>query len=145
MPAVFVSGDLFRDEDLDALAHGCNCAGAMGRGIAVEFRRRFPAMYADYNAPTVGLGSATCSRGAKARASQRTWRSKAELGAIETAVRAMVRLAEQGELGRIDRIGLPRIGAGLGGRPWPDVRAALEAVGASTRVELVVFETYAPG
>lgn len=27
-----------------ALAHGCNGAGAMGKGIAVEFRPRFPAM-----------------------------------------------------------------------------------------------------
>jgi O-acetyl-ADP-ribose deacetylase (regulator of RNase III) len=48
MPTVFVKGDLFRQEGLRALAHGCNCAGAMGKGIAVEFRSRFPKMYAEY-------------------------------------------------------------------------------------------------
>jgi hypothetical protein len=30
MPARFVKGDLFA-ADLPALAHGCNCAGAMGK------------------------------------------------------------------------------------------------------------------
>lgn len=38
-------GDLFDAVDVDALAHGCNCAGAMGAGIVVEFRRRWPAMF----------------------------------------------------------------------------------------------------
>ena len=51
MPTTFVKGDLFRQEGLRALAHGCNCAGAMGKGIAVEFRERFPKMYAEYKQP----------------------------------------------------------------------------------------------
>jgi hypothetical protein len=42
MATVFVKGDLFRDASLGGLAHGCNCAGAMGKGIALEFRARFP-------------------------------------------------------------------------------------------------------
>jgi O-acetyl-ADP-ribose deacetylase (regulator of RNase III) len=34
------TGDLFAQPDLTALAHGCNCAGAMGKGIAVPFKQR---------------------------------------------------------------------------------------------------------
>src|ERR1700735_1327550 len=125
MPAVFVSGDLFRDATLDALAHGCNCAGAMGRGIAVEFRRRFPRMYGDYKQRCAtgrfALGDVFAWREDERvvfnLGTQQSWRTRAELGAIEAASRAMVRLAEQGEVGRIGRIGLPRIGAGLGGQP----------------------------
>ena len=48
MPTIFVKGDLFAHKGLDALAHGCNCAGAMGKGIAVHFRERFPNMYGEY-------------------------------------------------------------------------------------------------
>ena len=48
MPAIFVKGDLFRADNLQALAHGCNCAGAMGKGIAKEFRSRYPKMYEAY-------------------------------------------------------------------------------------------------
>lgn len=44
MPTTFVQGDMFAMPHIRALAHGCNGAGAMGKGIAVEFRPRFPAM-----------------------------------------------------------------------------------------------------
>ncbi|MFD0740735.1 macro domain-containing protein [Phytohabitans flavus] len=47
MTFTMVTGDLFQ-LGLPAVGHGCNCAGAMGAGIAVEFRRRFPDMYEEY-------------------------------------------------------------------------------------------------
>lgn len=44
-----VQGDLFiNDFNFDALAQGVNAQGLMGAGIAVEFRKRWPEMYADY-------------------------------------------------------------------------------------------------
>jgi len=30
------------------MAHGVSCAGRMGAGIALEFRRRFPEMFQEY-------------------------------------------------------------------------------------------------
>jgi O-acetyl-ADP-ribose deacetylase (regulator of RNase III) len=49
MPIRYVAGDLFANEyQARALAHGCNCQGTMGAGIAVGFRERYPAMYAAY-------------------------------------------------------------------------------------------------
>ena len=41
------TGDLFT-ADCPALGHGVNTLGSMGAGIAVEFRRRWPAMYDAY-------------------------------------------------------------------------------------------------
>ena len=70
---------------------------------------------------------------------QATWRTKAKLEDVEAALQRMVELAsEQG----VKRIGLPRIGAGLGGLPWATVRALLEKFGSETDVELVVFESF---
>jgi O-acetyl-ADP-ribose deacetylase (regulator of RNase III) len=147
MPTTFVKGDLFVHKGLDALAHGCNCAGAMGKGIAVQFRDRFPKMYDAYKKRcadgrfTPGDVFAWPEDGITVfnLGTQKTWRTKADLSAIETAVRSMVRLAEQS---RIARVGLPRIGAGLGGLAWPAVRALLSEIGNDTNVELVVFEEY---
>lgn len=49
MPICFVSGDLFADEHcVQAFAHGCNCQGSMGAGIAKTFRARYPEMYEEY-------------------------------------------------------------------------------------------------
>ncbi len=38
----------------------------------------------------------------------------------------------------IAQIGLPRIGAGIGGLEWDDVLAVIDEIGADTDVELVV-------
>ena len=149
MPTVFLAGDLFTAEHLDALAHGCNCAGAMGKGIAVEFRRRHPKMYQEYRL--------RCRKGSFQTGdvffweasipavfnlgTQRTWRTKAELPHIRTAITRMIALAQSRGM---TRVGLPRVGAGLGGMHWPDVRSVLEELGAETEVELGVFEEYVP-
>lgn len=42
-----MQGDLFKSE-ADVIAHGCNTIGVMGKGIATEFRKRFPKMYDRY-------------------------------------------------------------------------------------------------
>ena len=38
-------GDIFRIDGVSSYAHGCNCAGAMGKGIAVQFKSKYPDMY----------------------------------------------------------------------------------------------------
>jgi O-acetyl-ADP-ribose deacetylase (regulator of RNase III) len=44
-----IKGDLFDPaHKFNALAQGVNTKGVMGAGIAVAFRERFPAMYAEY-------------------------------------------------------------------------------------------------
>ena len=149
MPTTFVRGDLFAAPGLDALAHGCNCAGAMGKGIAVEFRSRFPAMYDEYKARCASgrfqLGDVFAWREGPLTVfnlgTQKTWRTRADPTAVRTALTAMIQLAEAAHL---RRIGLPRIAAGLGGLPWPDIRSLLATLGASTAIELVVFEDYQP-
>lgn len=35
-------GDIFRIDGVSSYAHGCNCAGAMGKGIAVQFKSKYP-------------------------------------------------------------------------------------------------------
>jgi O-acetyl-ADP-ribose deacetylase (regulator of RNase III) len=122
----------------------------MGKGIAVEFRRRFPEMYEEYKkrcqegrfvlgdvfAWSAHDGTTVFNLG-----TQRTWRAKAELPAIRVAISRMIKLAR--EMGVL-RIGLPRIGAGLGGLPWKDVKNLLVYLGSSTHVELRVFEEFVP-
>jgi O-acetyl-ADP-ribose deacetylase (regulator of RNase III) len=140
----FRVGDLFA-ADLPAIGHGCNCAGAMGRGIAVEFRRRWPEMFAEYKrrcaAGSFTLGEAFAwdagDRVIFNLGTQQTWRAKAELWAVDAAVRKMIAWAESHA---VPAIGLPRIGAGLGGLDWAVVARALEAASAGSGVRLVVFE-----
>ena len=47
MPYKELSGNLF-NSSAEALVNTVNCVGAMGKGIALEFRRRFPGMFEEY-------------------------------------------------------------------------------------------------
>src|SRR5712691_7105467 len=40
-------GDLF-ESSAQTLVNTVNCVGVMGKGVALEFKKRFPDMYADY-------------------------------------------------------------------------------------------------
>jgi O-acetyl-ADP-ribose deacetylase (regulator of RNase III) len=49
MTIQYVSGDIFLNKyNAEALAHGCNCKGAMGAGVAKGFRQHYPDMYEEY-------------------------------------------------------------------------------------------------
>lgn len=133
---------------MPALAHGCNTLGAMGAGIAREFRRRYPAMYDEYRR--------RCGEGSFGLGDVLTWwedptqpvifnlatqprRGRcASLGAIRVAVSEMLDQAEH--LIHVDAIGMPQIGCGLGGLRWMNVRPMLDEVAGGRRVELVVYE-----
>jgi O-acetyl-ADP-ribose deacetylase (regulator of RNase III) len=147
MPVHFTKGDIFATAGVQAFAHGCNCAGGMDAGIAIEFKKRWPRMYDEYVARCAdgrfGLGDVFVwsedgvtiyNLGTQAH-----WRKKAQLPALGKALRKMVELAPSSG---IERIGLPRIGAGLGGLDWMRVKRVLSDVGKETKVNLVVFEQF---
>jgi O-acetyl-ADP-ribose deacetylase (regulator of RNase III) len=148
MTVEFRTGELFAS-GLPAVGHGCNCAGAMGRGIAVEFRRRWPDMYEEYRrrcqAGSFRLGDIMAweapDRLIFNLGTQRTWRHLADLPAIDLTVRKMLNWADTHD---VAAVGLPRIGAGLGGLRWPDVAAVVEAAAATSPVTVVIFELPSP-
>jgi O-acetyl-ADP-ribose deacetylase (regulator of RNase III) len=147
MPTTFVKGDLFETEGIRAYAHGCNCAGAMDSGIAVAFKKRWPRMFDDYAAHCADgrfhLGDVLVWNEENVviytLGIQEHWKKKAKLPAFARALRRMVFLAQHAG---VERIGLPRIGAGLGGLDWPRVHSILAEVGTETAVTLVVFEQF---
>jgi O-acetyl-ADP-ribose deacetylase (regulator of RNase III) len=147
MPVVFIKGDLFATEGLVAYAHGVNCAGAMGAGIAIEFKKRWPRMFEEYALRCADrrfqLGDVfPWSEGGVTvynLGTQEHWRKKSQLPALAKALRTMATLATNAG---IERVGLPRIGAGLGGLDWMRVKRVLTEVGGETKVSLEVFEQF---
>ena len=147
MPALFIKGDIFETEGLRAYAHGCNAAGSMDAGIAVAFKKRWPAMFEEYAAHCrdrrFALGDVLVwsddTVTVYCLAIQEHWKAKAKLAALAKALRKMVQLAAAAG---IDRVGLPRIGAGLGGLDWNRAKSILTEVGGETKVTLLVFEQF---
>lgn len=141
-------GDIFNISGVSSYAHGCNCAGAMGKGIALQFRSKYPEMYSEYKA--------MCKDGIYNPGdvfdynygdghiynlgTQATWRTKARLEYIEQSVKNMLELAAREN---VTKIALPAIGAGLGGLKWDKVKDVLNRVSADyPAIELYVVEAY---
>lgn len=147
MPTTFMKGDLFNTDGIRAYAHGCNCSGAMDAGVARQFKERWPRMFEEYVARCADgrfhLGDVfVWDDGGVVvynLAIQQHWKMKAKLPALARALRKMVELA--GHAG-VERVGLPRIGTGLGGLDWPRAKSVLQEVGGETAVTLVVFEQF---
>jgi O-acetyl-ADP-ribose deacetylase (regulator of RNase III) len=152
MPIEVVSGDLFANRfGARVLAHGCNCQGSMGAGIATGFRDRYPAMYEEYrrrckseprrfNLGNVMLWKPEEEPWVFNLATQEdVWHARASYEAIETALTRMRRRANREG---IDSIALPRIGAGHGGLSWRKVRALVEKVFADWPGRLYVYESF---
>ena len=147
MPALFVKGDLFAEEAIRAYAQGCNCAGAMGAGIAIEFKRRWPGMFEEYalrcTDKRFGMGDVfVWSEGEHTiynLGTQAHWRKKAQIPALAKSLEKMLALAAHAG---IDRVGLPRIGAGLGGLDWNRVKKVITEAGQKSSVTMVVFEQF---
>ena len=137
MPVEFVRGDLFANRfGARALAHGCNCQGSMGAGIATGFRDRYPQMYAEYR------------RRCKAQprlfnlgTQEGVWHARATYEAVEASLKSM---REQADREGVTSIAIPRTGAGYGGLSWKKVRAIVEAVFGDWDGTLVVYEEFAP-
>ncbi|GAA4432491.1 macro domain-containing protein [Bremerella cremea] len=152
MTVRFVDGDIFETSPKVALAHGCNCAGAMGKGIAVEFKRRWPTMYKLYKEKCQSGEFQTgdlfawedpdSGRLILNLGTQKTWRTKATLEAIEGALQKALRKVQQEN---IETVCLPMIGAGLGGLTAEQVKTQLVEVLDNSPVQFIVCENYAAG
>ena len=145
----FVTGDLF-EASVDALVNPVNTVGVMGKGLALQFKQRFPENYAAYRAAAkageLEIGKMfvfeSGARGAQRYIvnfpTKRHWRGRSELSFVESG---LVDLIEVVRARTIRSIAVPALGAGLGGLAWTDVRPLIErAFVALPDVEALVFE-----
>jgi len=141
-------GNIFDLQDIHNYAHGCNCAGAMGKGIALQFKEKYPKMYLEYKKLckegifslgdifTYNYGNGVVFN----LGTQATWKTKADINAIEKALIKMLSYAIQNN---IHKIALPKVGAGLGGLDWKDVTSIIDKVAKDyPNVDLFVVENY---
>lgn len=141
-------GDIFKIPQINNYAHGCNCAGAMGKGIALQFRKKFPLMYEQYKTLCKNgdfkVGSVFCYHYTYGvvfnLGTQKSWKEKAHLDYIEASLREMMEIAHNND---ITEIAMPAIGAGLGGKPWHQIKSIINSIASDNpEVDLYVVEHY---
>lgn len=128
----FTHGNIFQSR-CEALINPVNCVGVMGKGLALQFKQLFPANFTSY--------AQACRAGALAPGrmhvfatgspqpryivnfpTKRHWRDPSRLDDVDQGLTALAHaIATNG----IRSIAIPPLGCGLGGLPWPDVRALI--------------------
>jgi len=149
------TGDLF-DADVEALVNSVNCAGVMGRGLARQFKERFPENLRKYknacraddlepgrvlvhdrgglfydpqdsDGPRYILNVATIDH----------WKDRARRADVQEGIRSVAREVEQRS---IRSIAIPAIGCGYGGLAWGDIEGVIrDAFGSLRDCRTVLF------
>ena len=129
------TGDILR-ADAEAIVNTVNCVGVMGRGIALQFKKAFPANYRAYALAceerevqpgrmfVYDTGAFTNPRYIINFPTKRHWKGKSRIEDIESG---LIALAQEVQERGIKSIAIPPLGSGLGGLEWGDVRPLIEA------------------
>lgn len=139
------------EADVDALVNTVNTVGTMGKGLALQFKRAFPSMNADYEravrAGEVQIGrmhvwrndGLTGPRYVVNFPTKRHWRSPSRLADIEAGLVDLRRVISDLS---IRSIAVPPLGCGNGGLDWATVEPLIR--GSLSDLSDVNVMVYAP-
>lgn len=141
-------GDIFTTH-ARAIGHGVNTQGAMGAGIAIQFRTRFPDMEREYRE--------LCKSGKLRGGEVMPWSVKSAFGpdlmifniasqekmganaSYDFLINGVKLATDICELSGHPVLALPRIGSGIGGLDEDVVEGILTALAARTKVDIELW------
>jgi O-acetyl-ADP-ribose deacetylase (regulator of RNase III) len=144
----FRIGDILK-QDAQALVNTVNCVGVMGRGIALQFKKAFPANFKAYESACkidevkpgsmfiYDTGSMYNPRYIINFPTKRHWKGKSRMEDVKAGLHA---LAEDIKRYNISSIAIPPLGCGLGGLDWNEVRQEIISVLSDVGADIYVFE-----
>lgn len=126
----YIKGDIF-NSPAQVLVNTVNTVGVMGKGIALEFKNRYPEMFKVYqkecDEKNFDIGNLLLwkkeDKWVLLFPTKKHWRSKSEIYYIEKGLDKFVQTYEA--LG-IESIAFPRLGCGNGGLDWNVVQPIME-------------------
>lgn len=144
-------GDILK-ADVEAIINTVNCVGVMGKGIALQFKLKYPENYQFYKV--------TCDQGRmlvgkvltfKCLSSsnpkfiinfptKRHWKGKSSLEDIK---KGLVSLIDEVRQRQIKSLAIPALGSGLGGLDWGQVKPLIvEAFSSLPEVDVWLYEPH---
>lgn len=126
----YKTGNIFLS-NADCLVNTVNCEGFMGKGIAYQFKLKFPQNNENYinacKSGTLHIGSLYSFREKNVTIinfpTKNKWRENSRMSYIEIGLNEMIKLLPQLS---VKSIAIPPLGCGNGGLSWPDVKKMIE-------------------
>lgn len=147
MKVTDIEGNLFDGlENGDVIAHGANCRGAMGAGVAKAIKEKFPENYKVYNKacregrfmPGDALGILENGILVYNLGTQYELGADAHIWNIRSSVRDMLNKVVPARqfYYPVTKIKTVRLGCGIGGLDWTDVKPVLEGIPSDIELEV---------
>lgn len=126
----YVKGNIF-DSPAECIINPVNCCGVMGKGLALQFKNRYPRMFQDYRKACASgdlyIGSIhTFEENGKTIVNFPTkidWRNKSRIEFIDAGMKALTNFLKEKD---IKSVAIPPLGCGLSGLGWEEVKACIE-------------------
>ena len=140
--------DIF-DFHVDALVNTVNCVGVMGKGLALQFKQRFPQNFKTYkkecDASNVKIGQMLIHDNGFIETprfiinfpTKQHWRSASKIEYIEAGLKDLKECIKKNG---IKSIVIPPLGCGNGGLNWKDVRSLIEEAFSAEDIDLYILE-----
>lgn len=134
----YVQGDLL-ETDAEIIAHGCNCVGGFGSGVAGQIAKKYPVAKYEYLRKHKDTGwqlgevqavliKATPPKWVVNCATQNEYMPRGVCHADYEAIRKCMSTIKETAKGLGYSIAIPKLGAGLAGGDWNIIEKILEEV-----------------
>ena len=144
----FVKGDMFKTW-ANVRVNTVNCKGVMGKGIALEFKRRYPQMFDWYKEEckkgTIlpgGISLCITEEGPLVInfATKDHWKDPSRYEWIEKGLKQTRDLIKNCKYGRDITITIPALGCNNGGLEWRKVKPLMKKYLSGHKCQILVFE-----
>ncbi len=139
----YLTSDLF-ESHAQVLVNAVNTVGVMGKGIALEFKRKYPEMFKEYQvlckSGVFDIGQLWLYKSPEKWIlnfpTKRDWRNPSKIEYIEAGLTRFVEIYEEES---ITSISFPRLGSGLGGLNWEnEVQPLMEKYLSPLPLEVII-------
>lgn len=140
---IYLKGDIF-NSPAQVLVNTVNTVGVMGKGIALDFKQRYPEMFKVYekvcNDKLLDIGNLLLWRGPEKWVlmfpTKKHWRNSSKIEYIEEGLKKFV--ATYSDKG-ITSIAFPRLGCGNGNLNWEEVRPLMERYLKKLPIQIYIY------
>ena len=144
----YKTGDIFAN-DAQAIVNTVNCVGVMGRGLALQYKNKYPQNFKEYAKACKEeivvpgkmfvhqTGQLTNPKYIINFPTKRHWRANSKIEDIQSGLDDLTKVINKLN---IKSISIPPLGSGLGGLNWQTVKQQIEKKLSNIDCKVVVFE-----
>jgi O-acetyl-ADP-ribose deacetylase (regulator of RNase III) len=131
MPIEYIEGDILKAKT-QVVVNTVNCEGVMGKGLALQFKKNFPDMFAEYKKKCkegkISIGKLDLYKSPFRYwilnfPTKDHWRKPSKLDYIE---KGLIEFVNKYQEWGITSIAFPKLGCQQGGLDWVDVKPIIE-------------------